>query len=514
MRLEFSVPLSIVHKKRLKMGNISSGQTAEKHLENGNAKYNLRDYSGAILDYNKAIEINPYYTEAYYKRGNAKRDIGDNHGAIQDYNKAIEINPNDADAYLNRGYAKDKLDDKNGACLDWSMAAKLRDMDAYDLIKMEEVNPILLAFSDLTNNQKMSVMNLLITIASYDKEQGFQDKKLQYLSNYIYKLGISLDNCRAYFLSNEQIKTINDLKLLSQVQKKFLLIAVLELIIRYGKVNETAAKVTSNIFKMIGIDFEIFINTIDKMATGNPETMHLFGVKPVTQDTECLTPLITNNEDISIEMIYVKGCTFQMGSNLGDDEKPVHSVTVSDFYMGKYEVTQDQWKAIMGDNPSKFKGDNLPVEQVRWNDVQEFINKLNTKTGKSYRLPTEAEWEYAARGGDKSNGYKYSGSNTLGDVAWYDGNSNNTTHAVGSKQPNELGIYDMSGNVWDWCSDRYGKYSSNAQSNPTGPSSGSLRVFRGGSWNGFAQVCRTADRCGYYPGDHHGNIGFRLVSPK
>jgi formylglycine-generating enzyme required for sulfatase activity len=182
--------------------------------------------------------------------------------------------------------------------------------------------------------------------------------------------------------------------------------------------------------------------------------------------------------------------------------------------MGKYEVTQDQWKAIMGNNPSKFKGDNLPVEQVRWNDVQEFINKLNTKTGKSYRLPTEAEWEYAARGGDKSNGYKYSGSNTLGDVAWYDGNSNNTTHAVGSKQPNELGIYDMAGNVWDWCSDRYGKYSSNAQSNPTGPSSGSLRVFRGGSWNGFAQVCRTADRCCYYPGDHHGNIGFRLVSPK
>jgi len=166
LRLEFSVPISIVHKKRFKMGNISSGQTAEKYLENGNAKYNLRDYSGAILDYNKAIEINPYYTEAYYKRGNAKRDIGDNRGAIQDYNKVIEINPNDADAYLNRGYAKDKFDDKNGACLDWSMAGKLRDIDAYDLIKMEEVNPILLAFSDLTNNQKMSVMNLLITICN------------------------------------------------------------------------------------------------------------------------------------------------------------------------------------------------------------------------------------------------------------------------------------------------------------------------------------------------------------
>ena len=255
------------------MGNISSGQTAGKYLENGNTKYNLGDYSGAILDYNKAIEINPNDAGAYYKRGNAKRILGDNRGAIQDYNKAIEINPNDAEAYLKRGNAKDKLGDKNGACLDWNMAGKLRDMNAYDLIKKKKANPILLAFSDLTNNQKMSVMNLLITIASNDEEQGFQDKKLQYLSNYIYKLGVSLDNCRAYFLSNEQIKTIKDLKLLTQVQKKFLLIAVLELIISYGKVNETAEEVTYNIFKMIGIDFEIFINTIAKYMTKIDDTL-------------------------------------------------------------------------------------------------------------------------------------------------------------------------------------------------------------------------------------------------
>ena len=138
----------------------------------------------------------------------------------------------------------------------------------------------------------------------------------------------------------------------------------------------------------------------------------------------------------------------------------------------------------MGSNPSRYTGDdNLPVEQVSWKDVQEFIQKLNALTGKTYRLPTEAEWEYAARGGNQSQGYKYAGSNTVGDVAWHYGNSDHKTHPVGQKQPNELGLYDMSGNVWEWCQDWYGDYSSSAQTNPTGPSSGSYRVLRGGSWS-------------------------------
>ena len=165
----------------------------------------------------------------------------------------------------------------------------------------------------------------------------------------------------------------------------------------------------------------------------------------------------------------------------------------------------------MGNNPSKFKGDNIPVEQVSYEDVQEFITKLNQKTGKTFRLPTEAEWEYAARGGNKSKGYKYSGSNNLNDVAWYDGNSNSKTHPVKTKQANELGLYDMSGNVWEWCSDWYGVYSSSSQTNPQGPNSGSYRVLRGGGWFNDARYCRVSNRSDSYPSGSSDGSGFRLA---
>ncbi|MCK9302593.1 MAG: SUMF1/EgtB/PvdO family nonheme iron enzyme [Bacteroidales bacterium] len=217
---------------------------------------------------------------------------------------------------------------------------------------------------------------------------------------------------------------------------------------------------------------------------------------------------------------FTMGCTSEQGSDCCGSEKPSHRVTVSSFYIGKYEVTQKLWEAVMGNNPSGFKGGNLPVEKVSWNDCQEFIRKLNSKTGKTFRLPTEAEWEYAARGGNKSNGYKYSGSNTLRDVAWFgqwngntydNGNSGEKTHSVGSKSPNELGIYDMSGNVYEWCQDWYGDYSSGSQTNPTGPSSGSSRVLRGGSWFNYARYCRVSNRNYDYPDCRYFNDGFRLI---
>ena len=220
---------------------------------------------------------------------------------------------------------------------------------------------------------------------------------------------------------------------------------------------------------------------------------------------------------VSFTMVFVEGGTFTMGatSEQGDDadydEKPTHSVTLSDYYIGETEVTQALWKAVMGSNPSYFEGDNLPVEQVSYNDVKEFITKLNQKTGKTFRLPTEAEWEYAARGGKKSKGYKYSGSNNIDDVAWYYENSNNKTHPVKTKRPNELGIYDMSGNVWEWCSDNYGAYSSSSQTNPTGPSSGSYRVYRGGSWYFNARGCRVSHRSGFNPSSRFNSLGFRLA---
>ena len=221
-----------------------------------------------------------------------------------------------------------------------------------------------------------------------------------------------------------------------------------------------------------------------------------------------------------IQMIFVKGGCYQMGDTFGDgdkDEKPVHNACVSDFYIGKYEVTQGQWQKVMGSNPSHFSscGDNCPVEKVSWNDIQGFIRKLNSQTGKNYRLPTEAEWEYAARSGGKSE--KYAGGNDVDSVAWYDGNSGSKTHPVGQKRPNGLGIYDMSGNVWEWCNDWYGEkyYGESPRDNPQGPGSSSTHVLRGGSWANNAQYARAAIRVGINPDSRGIGDGFRVaVSPR
>ena len=221
---------------------------------------------------------------------------------------------------------------------------------------------------------------------------------------------------------------------------------------------------------------------------------------------------------VSFTMIAVEGGTFSMGatseqgSDADSDESPVHSVTLSDYHIGETEVTQELWEAVMGSNPSYFSGyPQRPVENVSLNNCQTFIEKLNQLTGKDFRLPTEAEWEYAARGGNKSQGYKYSGSNAIDDVAWYTSNSSSRTHDVKTKQANELGIYDMSGNVFECCQDWYGSYSSGSQTNPTGPTSGSTRVRRGGSWYYDARVCRVSDRSNAYPGGRDGSSGLRLV---
>lgn len=219
---------------------------------------------------------------------------------------------------------------------------------------------------------------------------------------------------------------------------------------------------------------------------------------------------------IKYNMVWVDGGTFRMGatSEQGSeisDEKPVHSVTLSGYYIGKTEVTQALWQAVMGSNPSYFEGDDLPVEQVSWDDCQEFIRKLNSLTGQNFRLPTEAEWEFACRGGNNSRGYKYSGSNYIDNVAWYDGNSGDKTHPVATKSPNELGIYDMSGNVWEWCADWYGDYSSGRQTNPKGPYGGSNRVIRGGSWSYGARICRSSDRFYDYPALRDDYLGLRLA---
>ena len=231
---------------------------------------------------------------------------------------------------------------------------------------------------------------------------------------------------------------------------------------------------------------------------------------------------------MAANMVRVEGGTFTMGCQDGrdtdcyNDEKPPHEVTLSTYYISKYEVNQAQWRAVMGSDPAGLynKGCDLcPVEGVSWDDIQDFLRKLNAQTGQNYRLPTEAEWEYAARGGSGSRGYRYSGSNNLDEVAWYGSNyeqgnthgSQKSTRPVGGKKANELGLYDMSGNVWEWCSDWYGAYAAGAQTNPKGAPSGIGRVYLGGSWASHPQRCRAAIRNNVTPTNRLNGLGFRLA---
>lgn len=218
-----------------------------------------------------------------------------------------------------------------------------------------------------------------------------------------------------------------------------------------------------------------------------------------------------------IEMVSVKGGLFSMGNtitqvvNVEDDELPVHDVFLDDYQIGRYEVTQKEWEEVMGSNPSVFKGEYLPVDNVSWDDIQVFITKLNKKTGKKYRLPTEAEWEYAARGGVNSKNALYAGHDDISNVAWYNGNSKKTSHQVGTKTPNELGIYDMSGNVYEWCQDGYSGYVGFRLTNPKGLKHGKEKVIRGGSWNHSSEYCRVSNRFYAFHSNKKSCYGFRLA---
>ena len=225
---------------------------------------------------------------------------------------------------------------------------------------------------------------------------------------------------------------------------------------------------------------------------------------------------------VMFKMKLVEAGTFQMGGTEYDWEQPIHSVTITkNYYIGETEVTQALWKAVTGNSPTTDGsawtttyglGDNYPAYYINYEDVQSFITKLNSMTGETFRMPTEAEWEFAARGGNKSKGYTYSGSNTIGDVAWYTSNSSKT-NIVKTKAANELGIYDMSGNVWEWCSDWYSSsyYSSSPQNDPTGPTTGTGLVLRGGGWVNLASFCRCAYRSNNAPSNRSFNFGFRLA---
>ena len=280
---------------------------------------------------------------------------------------------------------------------------------------------------------------------------------------------------------------------------------------------------------LVGNSGEVYNAVGSHVFSGIPPGQYVLKVKAESYCTITKSVNLSSNQVLhqdfimkksafgEIEMVFVKGSTFVMGNNDGeDDEKPEHKVTLSDFYISKYEVTQKLWHDLMGTNPSISKScDECPVEHVSWNDVQEFIKKLDQKTGRSYRLPTEAEWEYAARGGNVGGSFKYSGSNAIYEVAWYDLNSGSKTHPVGQKKPNKLGIYDMTGNVWEWCSDWYDSnyYKNSSVNNPQGPVSGTSRIYRGGSWYTKASNCRLTYRMSFSPEGRYYNLGFRLVLP-
>ncbi len=274
--------------------------------------------------------------------------------------------------------------------------------------------------------------------------------------------------------------------------------------------------------KTIYIQFLALLFALPVFSQSTPQSTPTHG-KAAKHSSQKAEPLDAKTaeivKEIDAQMIAVKGGNFTMGCVNQQDtecinwEKPRHTVTISDFKIGKFDVTQKQWKVIMGTTPSGKYCPECPVVNVTWFEAQEFINKLNQLTGKNYRLPTEAEWEYAAKGGSKSHGFRYSGSDDASQVAWYDSIISKEIHPVGTKKSNELGVYDMSGDVWQWCSDWFDAkyYMASPSNNPMGPSTTKVKVVRGGSWWGPMRDCRTANRDNFPPESKDDDVGFRLV---
>lgn len=297
--------------------------------------------------------------------------------------------------------------------------------------------------------------------------------------------------------------------------------------------------------KLLDVETGRFMKTAEELCEASPTDIkaacsklgaQLFGGSVLSSSSTSNRPTTTQNQDftetaygLNMRMIYVEGgsftmgCTSEQGGDCDSDESPSRYVTVNSFYMGMLEVTQSQWEKVMGtsvyqqknkanpDGPMRGTGADYPMYYVSWEEAREFCRRLSQQTGKTYRLPTEAEWEYAARGGKKNESTKYSGSNYLGSVAWYSDNSNNSAHPCGTKQANALGIYDMSGNVWEWCEDWFGNYVSYDTNNPKGATMGQYRVLRGGGWINFASSCRVTNRGINSPDYRYNYYGFRVV---
>jgi len=543
---------------------------ADAYHWRGEAKWNLKNYQAAVTDYNKALKLKPDYTLTFYNNGKALIAVKEYAGAVVHLTKAVYLSPSDADPYLARGNAKTCLKDYQGAIADYNKVVDLRPDDAEAYISRANVRTVLKNYKGAIVDYKKAIdlkpdyadayrcidraRKLLednAVIAAQRLPAGDADTRLFKQTSEkaagILILSITPPDARVVINGDDHsYKALIELpanKYVIDVQKE-------------GYYGQTGM---FDIFHagVVALQFSLFpkagtlrfsvqppdarvellrdgaaayawegSNLGKEVLEGSYELVcRAEGHLPVRKQI-AITERATLDESVvlqkdpssvhstTIDVVFVEGGTFRMGGDGQFDEKPIHKVRVSAFEIGKYAVTQRQWKEVMGNNPSNFRGDNLPVDQVSWHDVQEFIQKLNRKGGTDvYRLPTEAEWEFAARGGMLSCSSPYSGGSAHAEVAWSSENSGKTTHAVGTKLPNELGIYDMSGNVWEWCQDWYDKeyYVNAPTANPARPSSGSYRVLRGGSWLDSPSYCGVSVRSLNNPGIRNSGNGFRLV---
>ena len=270
----------------------------------------------------------------------------------------------------------------------------------------------------------------------------------------------------------------------------------------------------SGLYELVGNRFTIVYDNNTRSMFVRKEKVDEYRIKQAKRNKKAIKLLLSQYFVPVDGGFFTMGCTIEQKGLCDADENPAHRVSVRNFFIGKTEVTQELWKLVMNNNPSHYKGDNLPVESFSWLEAHIFISTLNAAVGAKYRLPTEAEWEFAARGGNKSGKYRFSGGDVLEKVGWFGHNSGGKTHPVGTLEANELGIYDMSGNVWEWTSDWYGEYGYSEETCPIGPQFGCGRVIRGGSWNNSVGMCRITNREMLLPQNGFSDLGFRLVSSR
>ncbi|HLP15980.1 MAG TPA: SUMF1/EgtB/PvdO family nonheme iron enzyme [Bacteroidota bacterium] len=563
-------------KKKFERGNYRSSidelsaaikldpERAEAYRLRGEAKWELKNYPGAVADYNKAMRLNPEYSrmfydigiakiaqrdykhavieltkaifltpndaEPYIARGTAKGYMKEYQGAIGDYTRAIDLRPDDADTYCMRGNIRTILQNYPGAIADYTKALELRPGHAdavrdRDLaLKLMNENPEdqIPSFggSGKTVFEKREVQfkGLLAIVVTPPDAQVFVDG-----TDYTGHQTIELRRGRRSILIRKE--GYADLKEKVLIPQGGILLRRYKLEPKTGRLEVKIEPPDSSVQLMqqgavvlswTGPGVQNGIQAGDyELVCRAPG--YRIDQRPITIEAD-----VTVIEDVVLEQItfstgefvVVEGGRFEMGGSGQSDEKPVHLVVIAGFDIGKYPVTQKLWKDVTGEDVPGFKGDLYPVENVSWNDAQEFIQQLNELAdGFTYRLPTEAEWEYAARGGSSGRGWIYSGSNSPHEVSWNLENSRMSSHPVGLKKPNDLGICDMSGNVWEWCQDWYSNeyYSQSPRSNPWGPGWGTDRVLRGGSWLDSVDNCRVSVRSLNHPGRRNAGNGFRLV---